>query len=208
MEARPRDALYRALSQVIDPETGASITDLGLVFDADVTPDGRCAVVRVAQVPRARRLIAAIRTAIESAGRFDDGRLEFVKDPPWLPEAMATPEARARLADAASRPAAPARVEDVREHVGQVMDPEMGLSLAELGLIYGIELDGTGRQASIRMTLTSPMCPVGPWLVEAVRQAALLAVGVEDASVELVWDPPWDPRTMASEEARMDLGLP
>lgn len=202
-----REDLYESLAKVIEPGTGLPITDLGLVFEADVEDGGRTAIVRVAQVPIARRLVQPIREAIEAAGGFDDGRLEFVKDPPWIPEAMATPEARARLAEVDARPRSPARVEDVWDQVGQVVDPEMGMTLVDLGLVYGIDLDEAGRVASIRMTLTSPMCPVGPYLVEAVRQAALLAPGLDDAAVTLVWDPPWDPRTMASEDARMDLGL-
>ncbi len=207
MATATREDLYEALSKVVDARTGLSIVDLGLLFDVDVEDDGRCAIVKVAQVPMARRLVKKIREAIESAGDFEDGRLEFVKDPPWIPEVMATPEAQARLAVVASEPVPPVRVEDIWEQVGQVMDPEMGLTLVELGLIYGIEVDEAGHAADIRMTLTSPMCPVGPYLIEAVKQAALLAPGLEQAEVELVWDPPWDPRTMATEDAQMDLGL-
>jgi metal-sulfur cluster biosynthetic enzyme len=202
-----REAIYEALSRVIEPGTGCSITDLGLVLDVDLDSEGRSTVVKVAQVPLARRLVRPIREALESLGDLEDGRLEFVRDPPWVPEAMATPEARQALAEAERRPGAPADPEEVRQLVGEVLDPELGYSLGDLGLIYGVELDGDGRKAAIRMTLTSPMCPVGPYLVEAVRHAALLARGLEDASVELVWDPPWDPRTMASEDVRMDLGI-
>lgn len=202
-----REAIYEALSRVIEPGTGCSITELGLVLDVDLDSEGRSTVVKVAQVPLARRLVRPIREALESLGDLEDGRLEFVRDPPWVPEAMATPEARKALAEAERRPGAPADLEEVRALVGEVLDPELGYSLGDLGLIYGVELDGDGRRAAIRMTLTSPMCPVGPYLVEAVRHAALLARGLEDASVELVWDPPWDPRTMASEDVRMDLGI-
>lgn len=201
------EVLNDALAGVVDPQTGMSLVDLGLLYEVQVEDEGRTAVVKVAQVPLARRLLRQIRGAIEAAGDFEDGRLEFVKDPPWNPAIMATPEAQAALAEVAARPKAPARVEDVWEQVGEVMDPEMGMTLVDLGLIYGIDLDEAGRRASVRMTLTSPMCPVGPYLLEAVKQAALLAPGLEDASVELVWDPPWDPRVMASEDARMDLGL-
>lgn len=207
MATATREALYAALSEVVDPRTGLSIVDLGLLFDVDVEDDGRTAIVKVAQVPMARRLLSRIRAAIEAAGDFEDGRLEFVKDPPWIPEVMATPEAQARLVAVATEPMPPAEVDDLWAQVGQVMDPEMGMTLVELGLIYGIDLDEAGRVATIRMTLTSPMCPVGPYLVEAVKQAALLAMGIEEVSVDLVWDPPWDPRTMASEDAQADLGL-
>jgi len=202
-----REAIYEALSRVVEPETRQGITDLGLVLDVDVDSEGRSAVVKVAQVPLARRLVRQIRQALESLGDLEDGRLEFVRDPPWVPEVMATPEARQALAEAERRPAGPADLEEVRQLVGEVLDPELGYSLADLGLIYGVELDPEGRKAVIRMSLTSPMCPVGPYLMDAVRHAALLARGLREAEVELVWDPPWDPRTMASEDVRMDLGL-
>jgi metal-sulfur cluster biosynthetic enzyme len=207
MQKTPPTELRAALDAIVEPGTGLSISELGLLYGVEVEDEGRTAVVKVAQVPLARRLLKALRAAIEAAGDFEEGRLEFVKDPPWNPDTMATPEARVRLAELASRPVAPARVEDVWEHVSEVVDPEMGMTLVELGLVYGIDLDEPGRRAHLRMTLTSPMCPVGPYLIEAVRQSALLAPGLEDAEVELVWDPPWDPRTMASEDARMDLGL-
>ncbi|HOU52607.1 MAG TPA: iron-sulfur cluster assembly protein [Myxococcota bacterium] len=202
-----REAIYDALSRVTEPETGCSLTDLGLVLDVDVDSAGRSAVVKMAQVPLARRLVRQVREALEALGDLEDGRLEFVRDPPWLPEVMATPEARRALAEAEQRPRPPAEVDEVRQLVGEVLDPELGYSLADLGLIYGVELDPEGHTARIRMSLTSPMCPVGPYLMDAVRHAALLARGVQDATVELVWDPPWDPRTMASEDVKMDLGL-
>jgi len=59
----------------------------------------------------------------------------------------------------------------------------------------------------VDLTLTSPACPVGP-MIRAQVAAVLGAVeGVEDVAVELVWDPPWDPRTMASEDVRLSLGV-
>ena len=97
-----------------------------------------------------------------------------------------------------------------REHVwnelSRVIEPELGLPITDLGLIYGVDLDAGGKDAVVRMTLTSPMCPIAPYLIELVREAASKVDGLESTHVELVWDPPWDP-SMATEDARAELGL-
>src|SRR6267142_1076258 len=97
-------------------------------------------------------------------------------------------------------------VEEVRTALRPIMDPEIHLGILDLGLIYGVqsELNGT---VKVQMTLTSPACPVGPLLQAQVHSAVLKLPGVREAQVELVWNPPWDPRTMASDEIKMELGL-
>ena len=84
-------------------------------------------------------------------------------------------------------------------------DPEIPVNIYDLGLIYEINLDENGK-ADIQMTLTSPMCPVAGTLPEEVRQKALLAEGVTEANIDLVWDPPWNPELM-SDEAKLELGM-
>ncbi len=97
--------------------------------------------------------------------------------------------------------------EQVFEALHPVIEPELGLPVLDLGLVYAIDLNDAGNEVTVIMTLTSPMCPIAPYLMELMRQAALTAPGITEAKVELTWDPPWDPYTMATEEARMDLGL-
>jgi len=91
-----------------------------------------------------------------------------------------------------------------------VQDPEIRISLVDLGLIYGAEVRSApegGSLVTLKMTMTSPACPYGPMLL-ACAQAALAALpGVKEAKVELAFDPPWDPRTMASDEAKDELGI-
>ncbi len=99
-----------------------------------------------------------------------------------------------------------ATTEQVMEQLKTVIEPELGMPMTDLGLIYGVTMHDDGRRAVVRMTLTTPMCPMAGYIVEMVRQAALRTEGVNEASVELVWDPPWDFRTMASEEVRILLG--
>jgi len=84
-------------------------------------------------------------------------------------------------------------------------DPEIPVDVYELGLIYDIDLQPGGKVA-LRMTLTSPACPVAGSLPGEVEQKVQGVPGVEEASVELVWDPPWNP-SMMSEAARLELGM-
>ena len=85
-------------------------------------------------------------------------------------------------------------------------DPEIPVDIYELGLIYDLKIDENA-DVWIDMTLTSPACPVGPQIMGAVHSAALHLEEVEDVDLQLVWTPPWDPRKMASEEVRMQLGI-
>ena len=86
-----------------------------------------------------------------------------------------------------------------------VIDPELGLSVVDLGLIYDVAFDDG--DVLVKMTLTSPGCPLGPIIRgEAYAQLKELP-GVKDVDVQIVWSPPWDPRTMASEDVKMALGI-
>jgi metal-sulfur cluster biosynthetic enzyme len=91
------------------------------------------------------------------------------------------------------------------EEIGTVVDPEIGISITELGLIYDVQTDGD--KALVTMTLTSMGCPVGPQIQASVHGACIRVDGIEDAEVEIVFSPSWNPREMASEEAQMMLGI-
>jgi metal-sulfur cluster biosynthetic enzyme len=121
------------------------------------------------------------------------------------PDAPSTAEA-AEAADSAVALDGPATEESLWAALRDVEDPELRLSIVELGLIYGITLDDDG-VATVDMTLTSPACPVGPMLQGMIFHRLTGMEGVEDVEVNLVWDPPWDPRKMASEEVKMTLGI-
>jgi metal-sulfur cluster biosynthetic enzyme len=92
------------------------------------------------------------------------------------------------------------------EEVSKVEDPELNIALTELGLVYDIRAEEDGN-AKIKMTLTSMGCPAGPYLKAEVTSAALRVEGVSEAEVEIVWTPKWDPRVMATEDAKMLLGI-
>lgn len=98
---------------------------------------------------------------------------------------------------------------DIIVSLGEVEDPEMKISVTELGLIYAIRIEERGEEvhAEIDMTLTSPGCPVAPEIMAAVHRSALATEGVESVHVNLTFSPPWDPRIHATEDARFDLGV-
>jgi FeS assembly SUF system protein len=86
-----------------------------------------------------------------------------------------------------------------------VYDPEIPVDIWELGLIYDLDVDEQGA-VKIRMTLTSPMCPVAETLPPEVEAKARSVAGVSDVKLDLVWDPPWSP-SMMSEAARLELNF-
>ncbi len=95
----------------------------------------------------------------------------------------------------------------VREALRPVVDPEIYISIVDLGLIRAVEVSEDGAKVRIVMTLTTPFCPEGPMIVEQVKQIAAALPGVRESEVELVWTPPWDPRTEASDEVKAELGI-
>lgn len=89
--------------------------------------------------------------------------------------------------------------------IAPVKDPEIGLGVVDLGLIYDVILDGA--KLTVLMTLTTPACPYGPQLMDEVKKAALKLKNIKEVEIELVWDPPWDPVEMASDYAKDVLGI-
>jgi metal-sulfur cluster biosynthetic enzyme len=84
----------------------------------------------------------------------------------------------------------PAR-ERVTEALREVLDPELGMSVVDLGLIYGIEIDGG--KVAVTMTLTAPGCPIHDTMAEWVRCAVIKVPGVSEVEVTITFDPPWTP---------------
>jgi metal-sulfur cluster biosynthetic enzyme len=109
------------------------------------------------------------------------------------------------LEETSAAPPAPLTEERVREELKTVVDPEIGIDMVSLGLIYGVHIEGS--TVHVTMTLTSPGCPVAGMFISAVNAALTSIPGVTEAKVDLTFAPPWDPRTMASEEAKMMMGI-
>ena len=98
-----------------------------------------------------------------------------------------------------------ATVAAVTEVLRTIRDPELPINIYEMGLIYDIDVNAESA-VTIRMTLTSPACPVAESLPPEVESKVAAIEGVTSARVELVWEPPWTPDLM-SEAARLEAGL-
>ena len=93
------------------------------------------------------------------------------------------------------------------EWLHPVQDPEMFLSIVDLGLIYEAAFRPGQKGADVTMTLTSPHCPVADSFVANVKKRLMEYPGIEEAEVKLVFEPKWDPKTMASDEVKDRLGI-
>ncbi len=94
--------------------------------------------------------------------------------------------------------------EEILEELKVVSDPEIGMDIVNLGLVYDIQIEGD--RVYIKMTMTAPTCPVTPWILAEAQKVVENIPGVEAADVELVWEPPWNPNMM-SDEAREQLNM-
>ena len=111
--------------------------------------------------------------------------------------------------EAAASPSTPLDTNEIEagivEALKTVYDPEIPVNIYELGLIYDVNIEAGGR-VEVKMTLTSPGCPVAGSLPGEVKSKVETAPGVTSAEVELVWDPVWNP-SMMTEAARLELGM-
>lgn len=110
-------------------------------------------------------------------------------------------------------PDGPVTEEYVRERAWEVLatcfDPEIPVDIVNLGLVYGCDITPLGDERfriDMRMTLTAPGCGMGTMIADEARNKLLNIYGVDEVSVDLVWDPPWN-REMMSESARLQLGM-
>lgn len=137
--------------------------------------------------PKAR--VADARDAFERKRDYLEG---FLAQPPRADEpAQATPGGDL--------------YEGVIEALKDIYDPEIPVNIYDLGLIYDVEIT-PDHHAKIKMTLTTPHCPVAESMPGEVELRVGAVPGIGDAEVELVWDPPWDPQKM-SDEAKLELGM-
>ena len=95
--------------------------------------------------------------------------------------------------------------DQIIEEIRKIYDPELPVNIYELGLIYDIKVRDE-KFAIIKMTLTTPNCPVAESLPKEVKNGAMQVEGIEDVDLELVWDPPWN-KDMMSESAKLELNL-
>jgi metal-sulfur cluster biosynthetic enzyme len=94
--------------------------------------------------------------------------------------------------------------DEVIEALRAVEDPELGMDIVDLGLLYDVEVEGA--KVKVIHSLTSMGCPAGPMIQEDIQNVASSLEGVEDVELELTWDPPWTPERM-SDDAKFILGF-
>ena len=90
------------------------------------------------------------------------------------------------------------------EEIRKIYDPELPVNIYELGLIYDINVDGS--KAEIKLTLTTPNCPVAESLPKEVKEGAMQVDEIDEVDLQLVWDPPWT-KDMMSDAAKLELNL-
>ena len=95
--------------------------------------------------------------------------------------------------------------EKIIKEIKKIYDPEIPVNIYELGLIYEIKVE-KDNNVKVKMTLTTPNCPVAESLPKEVKDSIIQVKEVNDVDLELVWDPPWD-KSMMSEAARLELNL-
>ena len=95
--------------------------------------------------------------------------------------------------------------EKIIEEIKKIYDPEIPVNIYDLGLIYDIKIEDKNT-AKIKMTLTSPNCPVAESLPKEVKDGIMQVEGIDNVDLDLVWDPPWDKDRM-SEAAKLELNL-
>lgn len=93
---------------------------------------------------------------------------------------------------------------DVIEELKKVIDMELGVNIVDLGLIYGVDIKND--KVKVKMTLTVPSCPMRNVLIKQVEEHLKAMEGIDEARIELVFDPPWNP-SMMSEEIRKQFGV-
>ena len=95
--------------------------------------------------------------------------------------------------------------EKIIKEIKKIYDPEIPVNIYELGLIYEIKVE-KDNNVKVKMTLTTPNCPVAESLPKEVKDSIMQVIEVNDVDLELVWDPPWD-KSMMSEAAKLELNL-
>ena len=95
--------------------------------------------------------------------------------------------------------------EKIIEEIRKIYDPELPVNIYDLGLIYDIQIKDENF-VIIKMTLTTPNCPVAESLPKEVKDGVMQVEGVKDVDLELVWDPPWN-KDMMSEAAKLEMNL-
>jgi probable FeS assembly SUF system protein SufT len=124
-------------------------------------------------------------------------------------DALGLAKAKEEITEKSAKTNGEVSEEDVWNQLRQCYDPEIPVNIVDLGLVYDCRLikkEGGGTRVEVKMTLTAPGCGMGPAIAHDAQSKILTIDGVDEAEVQLVWDPPWN-QNMISEAGRMKLGM-
>lgn len=200
-------AILTSLTRIVHPEFGVDVVNLGSIYGIEM--DGDRVRITMAHASASEATRAETEQAIQEGLYRRHPELASVQfdisfDPPWR-EDFITPEGQLQLDNPLpSTPSADLDPEEILESLKFVIDPEVGVNVVDLGLIYDVALHGTA--VVITMTLTTPGCPLHDTIEEAIQRVVdTRHPGITEVRTELVWDPPWDTE-MISDAGRKALG--
>lgn len=198
-------ALLTSLTRIVHPAFGIDVVNLGTIYGIEL--NGDVATITMAHATESDH--ATIEQSIAEALYRRHPELAMVtfdisNDPPWR-EDFITPEGQLQLSNPLpSQPSEFVTEDDVRESLKFVIDPEVGVNVVDLGLIYGIELVGSA--VVITMTLTTPGCPLHDTIEEAIQRVVETRhPQITDIRTNLVWEPAWN-TDMITDSGREALG--
>jgi len=195
-QLRAEDIL-ESLTRVIDPAYGINIVDLGIVYGIELA-HGVATIQMTLTAPNAPSRDDIISSIHDTLRRrhpgLDEIVIDIVSEPEWREDFITEAgqmQLRHPVRPAESSASAVLTEDDVIASLRLVLDPEIGVNLVDLGLIYGVRVAGTA--VHITMTLTTPGCPLHDSIEEAVnRVLETRHPAITDITVELVWEPAWD----------------
>lgn len=214
-QARERTApkaedVLESLTRVIDPAYGINIVDLGIVYGIEV--NGTVATIQMTmtapETPSQETIIPDIRDVLmKRHDGLDRVVVDLVWDPPWRDDFI-TEAGLQQMKNPLTRQIEvsdePPTENDILDSLMFVIDPEVGINIVDLGLVYEVTVEGNA--AHIEMTLTTPGCPLHATIEAAVhRTLETRHPQLQDIEMELVWEPPWDTE-MITASGREQLG--
>lgn len=204
------EEVLESLTRVIDPAYGINIVDLGIIYGIEVNQ--REATIQMTltseDTPSRETIIPDIRDVVLKRHEgLDRVVIDFVWDPAWRDDFI-TEAGLQQMQNPLTRQVEtsdePPTEDDVLDSLMFVMDPEVGINIVDLGLIYNVTVEGNA--AHIEMTLTTPGCPLHATIEAAVhRTLETRHPQLKSIEMELVWEPPWDTE-MITASGREQLG--
>lgn len=202
--------ILESLTRVIDPGYGINIVDLGIVYGVELN-HGITTIqmtMTTPEMPHREEITVSIHQTLRRRHpELDDVIIDIVHEPEWRPDFVTDAglmqmrhPVRPNVADEGTD----LTEEAVRDSLKLVLDPEVGINIVDLGLIYDVKVKG--RAVHIEMTLTTPGCPLHATIEQAVRRVLdTRHSDIVDVQLELVWEPAWDVDKITP-EGRAELG--